>query len=522
MTTKSQAKAADITALLKARNPLLWVVTTEEARVEKYLFEAAAEAKYMTRAWDVAAGITSIDGTPDRAFPNSDDPDGALDLIREQAGSPETPNRNVFIMRDLPSWLGPPAGLLTLRRLRNLVRWLPNQPRHSAQAIIVISPSAEVPSELKNHATVIDWPLPDREEIAALLDATVASLPEDVRKGAVNGQRDAAIDAAVGLSGEEAQATFAKSLVQSKRIDPATIAAEKQQAIRGSGLEWLTPLPGGMEAVGGLDQWKIWVTARSSAYSPAAREYGLPAPKGALLLGVPGCGKTLSAKALAAEWQVPLIKLDLNALKGKYVGQSEASIRQAFNTIEAIGRCVIVIDEIEKALAGASGEAGDGGVSADALGALLSWMNDRTSEAFVVATANAVDKLPPELLRKGRFDEVFWVGLPNDVERQGVVAAALRSHGRNADTIGIDLEAVASATHQFSGAEIAALIPESMFVAFNEGAREITTEDIVAAAKLVKPKGSDKQRPDFAREATSTATTAPKGKGKGSERQLDF
>lgn len=481
--SKSQAVAADVAALLRARNPLLWVVTREEQRVERYLFEAAASAGYLARTWDVAAGVANIDGSPERSIDGATDPEAALDAIKERSGE-----RSVWIMRDLPVWLAPPIGATTLRRLRNLARWLPGQPRDSAQAIIVISPVAEVPAELAGHATVIEWPLPDREEIAALLDAAVDSLPDELKATAVNGQRDAAIDAAVGLSGEEAQATFARSLVQLRRIDPATIAAEKRRVVAREGvLEWFDPLPGGLDAVGGLDNLKVWLNSRAAAYSPEARAYGLPAPKGALLVGVPGCGKSLTAKAVATAWGVPLLRLDLGALKSKYVGESETNLRRALGVIEAIGRCVVWLDEIEKALAGATGEAGDGGVSADALGAVLSWMQDRTGEAFVIATANNAEKLPPELMRKGRFDEVWWVDLPNHAEREGIITAALRAHGRGWERDAMDLSAIADATNTFTGAEIAALVPDALYAAFAEDAREIVTDDILAAAKTVVP-----------------------------------
>jgi hypothetical protein len=517
--TKSQAVAADIAALLRARNPLLWVVTREEQRVEKYVFEAAASAGYLSRTWDVAAGVCGMDGRPERGMEGTiGDPEQVLTTIGERSGE-----RGVWILRDLPVWLAPPIGAVPLRRLRNLARSLPSKPRDDAQAIVVISPTAEVPAELANHATVLEWPLPDREEIAALLDATVGSLPEDMRANVVNGSRDAAIDAAVGLSGEEAQATFARSLVQLKKIDPATIASEKKRVIAKSlGLEWIDPLPGGMSNVGGLDNWKAWAVSRSLAYSPEARAYGIQAPKGALLVGFPGCGKSYSAKGLASEWQVPLLRLDLGALKGKYVGQSEGNLRAAFDVVEAIGRCVLWVDEIEKALGGATQGAADGGVSADALGFLLSWMQDRAGEAFVIATANNAETLPPELLRKGRFDEVWWVDLPTAVEREQIMTATVKSHGRNAKDLGLDLGALAAATETFSGAEIAALVPEAMFAAFAENGREITTKDLLRAAENVVPLAKTaeekmKRLRDFwlgrARPATSVAA-APKGKGK--------
>jgi AAA+ superfamily predicted ATPase len=480
--TRSQGVAADVAALLRARNPLLWVVTREEARVEKYLFEAAASAGYLARTWDIAQGVANISGRVENDRVQGD-PDGALDAIKEKTGE-----RGVWIMRDLPTWLQGPQMAITLRRLRNLARWLPGQPRDNAQAIIVISPNGEVPPELAGHATVIEWPLPDRAEIAALLDATVKSLPEELQKTAVNGQRDAAIDAAVGLSGEEAQATFARSLVQTRKVDPATIASEKKRVVAREGvLEWFDPIPGGLDAVGGLDNLKGWLISRAAAYSPQAREYGLPAPKGAMLVGVPGCGKSLTAKAIATAWGVPLLRLDLGALKSKYVGESEGNLRKALNVIAAIGRCVVWLDEIEKALAGSTGESGDGGVSADALGTILSWMQDRQGEAFVIATANNAEKLPPELLRKGRFDEIWWVDLPDFDERVAITAASLRAFGRDAGAIDVDLAAIADATDTFTGAELAAIVPDALFGAFADDAREIATDDLLQAAKVVVP-----------------------------------
>jgi hypothetical protein len=479
--TKSQDVAQDVAALFRARNPMLWVVTREEQRGEKYLIEAAVSAKYLPRFWDAAAGVTQINGRPDPEFDGATDPDAVLDIIRDRKGE-----RGVWILRDLPVWLAPPIGIVTLRKLRNLARELPRQPREDAQAIIVISPTSEVPAELANHATVIEWPMPDREEIAALLDATVDSLPEDLQATAVNGQRDAAIDAAVGLSGEEAQATFARSLVQLRKIDPTVIAQEKRRVVGREGvLEWFDPLPGGLDAVGGLDNLKSWLTSRSAAYSPAARAYGLPAPKGALLVGVPGCGKSLTAKAIATAWGVPLLRLDLGALKSKFVGESEGNLRKALGVIEAIGRCVVWIDEIEKALDGATSGSADGGVSADALGAILSWMQDRQGEAFVIATANNAEKLPPELLRKGRFDEVWWVDLPNHDERVAVLNATLKTYKRN--RLGIQWDKLAAATESFTGAELAALVPDALFTAFADDAREITTDDLLMAAKVVVP-----------------------------------
>jgi SpoVK/Ycf46/Vps4 family AAA+-type ATPase len=198
-----------------------------------------------------------------------------------------------------------------------------------------------------------------------------------------------------------------------------------------------------------------------------------------------GCGKSLTAKAIATAWGVPLLRVDLGALKSKFVGESEGNLRKAFRVIEAIGRCVVWLDEIEKALQGATSGSADGGVSSDALGAILSWMQERSGEAFVIATANDVEGLPPELLRKGRFDEVWFVDLPSALEREHVLAATLRSFGRPVENI--DVTTVARACDGFTGAELAALVPDAMFVAFADAERGVTTDDLLQAARTVVP-----------------------------------
>lgn len=485
--TKSQEVAADIAALLRARNPIIWIVSKEEARVERYLAEAAAAAGYVAKTWDVAQGPRDLEGKP---LPTGDnDPNGMLSTIESLSRGEPKKERSVWIMRDLPTWLSGPSGATTLRSLRNLARSLPTTARETAQAIVVLSPSGDVPPELANHASVIEWPMPDREEIGAILDATMAPYANSDKVEKLNGNREAAIDAAVGLSGEEAAACYAKSIVQRLKIDAATVAQEKKRVItRERVLEWFDPLPGGLDAVGGLENLKNWLVARKEAYSPEARAYGLPAPRGAFIAGISGCGKSLTAKAIATAWGVPLLRVDLGALKSKFVGESEANLRKAFRVIEAIGRCVVWFDEIEKALAGATQGAADGGVSGDALGALLTWMQERKGESFLIATANDITGLPPEFLRKGRWDELWFVDLPNRDERAEIVGAALRANGRLSTVLNEEeYSDVVDATENFTGSEIAALVPDALYLSFADGAREVKGSDLLKAAKPIVP-----------------------------------
>ena len=283
MTTKSQTAATDLSASLRSRAAFIWVVTQEEARVERYIAEACRAAGYVPVFWDCAAGTRGLDGRQTQT--STPDLTEALDAIATQ--SRQGSERRVWVLRDLHRWLDGPVGVQTCRQLRNLARSLPGTPRESAQAIIVLTPSSEVPADLAGHASVIEWPSPDREEIAEILDNLAKTYALDL-----NGSRDAAIDAAIGLSGDEAASFYAKSLVVNKRIDPAAVAQEKKRVISKSGvLEWLDGLPGGLASVGGLDGIKAWVAKRAIAFTPEARAYGLPTPKGILLAGISGCGK---------------------------------------------------------------------------------------------------------------------------------------------------------------------------------------------------------------------------------------
>jgi AAA+ superfamily predicted ATPase len=490
---KSLDMAQDLVATIRSRPGMTVIVSREEKRVESYIFKACAAARYVPRTWDMGQGVADMTGRvlPEMKDPRTDealDFDGLLELIRQRAEAGV--DRGAWIIRDPAPYIAAQFAAKTVRSLRNLARSLPSMPQDNAQALILLTTQPNMlPPELAGHATVLNWPLPDREEIAQLLEKRLTDLPAEVRAEAqpsTAAEREAAIDAAIGLSGEETEACFAKSLVQFRRIDPLSVAREKKRVIAASKvLEWVDPLPGGLDSVGGLDNLKLWLNRHKMAYTPAAREYGLPVPRGIVLVGYSGCGKTMTAKATGTALEMPLVKFDPNAAKGKFVGDSERAIRDATDTIESLGKCIVWIDEIEKSLAGAVNGGADGGVSADQLGWLLTWMQERQSEGFLIVTSNDITKLPPEFLRKGRFDEVFWVDLPTARERAEILAATLRTKGRKAD--GIDLAAVAAATDKFTGAEVATLVPEAMFAAFADGGRDVTTADLVEAAGEVVP-----------------------------------
>jgi SpoVK/Ycf46/Vps4 family AAA+-type ATPase len=464
----------DITALLRARHTLLWITSREELRVERALIDAAAGAKYEVRYWDCATGLTdALGNTVERSL---NDPSAILAYIRSNK------TRFVYVLRDLHKWFDP----VVLRTVRSLARDLQVAAANEARAIIILTPSSEVPPELPT-ATVIEYPIPERAEVARILDDVLSALPKEIRENAApNGERDKAIDSAVGLTADEIANCYARSLVTSKTIDPVLVAGEKKRVISGiPGVTWYDADPRGLDAIGGNGELKSWCLKRRSAFSKRAREYGLPSPKGVLLVGPPGTGKSLTAKCVATVFGMPLLRFDIGGTRSKFVGDSETNIRRVLKLAETVAPCVLWIDEIEKALAGASGPQGDGGVAADALGTLLSWMQEHTAPVFLVATANDVRALPPELLRKGRFDELFFVDLPTQSERVEILAATLVSHGRTAN--GIDMMEIARTTDGFVGAEIAALVPDALFTAFADEERALTTDDLKTAAASVVP-----------------------------------
>jgi SpoVK/Ycf46/Vps4 family AAA+-type ATPase len=298
------------------------------------------------------------------------------------------------------------------------------------------------------------------------------------------------LESAKGLTAMEAELAFAKAAAEKGQLtenEIDIINAEKRQIIRKSGiLEFFQPSES-MAKVGGLDELKEWFEQRGDAFSDEATEFGLEPPKGVLLLGIPGCGKSLTAKASAALWRFPLLRFDLGKVFGGIVGESERNIREALRVAEAVAPCILWIDEIEKGLSGSqsSGQT-DGGVSARVFGTFLTWMQEKTAPVFVLATSNNIEQLPPEMLRKGRFDEIFFCDLPSSSVREDIFDIHLSTH--NSDIIGeFNLAELAKAAPMFSGAEIEQVVKDGMFTAFNDDGRRLTQSDVITAIQATYP-----------------------------------
>lgn len=468
--------AQHFTTLIRSRVALLWVVTGEEQRVERALCAAVIEAfrgddAFALRLWDVATGATDQNG--DGAEEGVLHPAALIQRVRERKG------REIWILRDYDALLREP---FDLRDLKSLAREMDAEANYDRlAAVVVLTPSRQVPPSLVNSVTVMDWPLPDRREIEGIVR-------QMARVNEISLTDDDAYrltEAAAGLQSKDLADALTFALASTGRLDADEVRQQKRAIIAREGhLEWYEPDPRGLDSIGGMDLLKEWLTEREMALSPEARAYGLPAPRGVLVAGIPGCGKSALAKAIPAAWGLPLLRLDLGSLKGSLMGQSEGNLRAALKLAAAVAPCVLWIDEIEKALAG-SDSRGDGGVAADYLGTILSWLQDRPAPVFVVATGNHVWNLPAALTREGRFDATFFVNLPNAGERAAILAATLGKFGVAVDSI--DLVMVAAATDEFSGAEVAGLVPNGMFRSFRDGARPLATDDLLHAARAVAP-----------------------------------
>jgi AAA+ superfamily predicted ATPase len=429
----------------------LFCCTAEEVRAEAEVKAAADALGRPLHAWSLTTGFVDTTSGTVRTCP---DPLAALEAVEAIEGD------CLVLLRDFGTLLEDRDPVL-VRKMRDTLR----HAKASGKLLLLLGIWKPLPPELEREITRLDLALPGPDLLGELLDQLLANAgltppPPEIR--------EAVVRAAGGLTTMEAENAFALSLIETGFIQPSLVAREKAHALKSGGLLEVIDTDATLDDIGGLENLKAWLVQRAEAFTERARAYGLPVPKGMLVLGVPGTGKSLTAKATASVFGVPLLKLDAGRLFGGLVGQSEANVRSVIQTAEAISPCVLWIDEIEKGFGGTGGSGGstDGGTSARVFGTMLNWLQDKTAPVFVVATANDVSKLPPEMLRKGRWDELWFVDLPDTRERTAIWDLVIAKYGR--EVTAYDPVVLARASELHTGAEIEAAFVEALHRAFAE------------------------------------------------------
>ena len=460
----------ELALFLKARYPIIYINTIEEDRVEYVIRKnIKTNLNRSIYSWDFVDGYTNNPNNEGFAKRN---PLQALELVERL--NAETPA--LFLLKDFNRFL---TDLSISRKLRNISRILKLQPK----TIIIIGSDLTIPKELQDLITVVQFQLPLEEEIGQELNRLISSL-----KIKVDSQLfENLTRACQGLSLERIRRVLSKIIATYKTIDNDSIAvllSEKKQIISQTEILEYSSVNEQIANLGGLENLKDWLKKRKTAFGLQAFNYGLPTPRGLLLIGIQGTGKSLTAKAIANDWQLPLLKLDVGKLFGGIVGESESRLRQMINVAETISPCILWIDEIDKAFSNTDNR-GDSGTSNRVLATFISWLSEKTKPVFVIATANNIDLLPIEIIRKGRFDEIFFLDLPEKEEREEIFKIHLQTFRPNSWEL-FDYNQLAQASESFSGAEIRQSIIEGMYHAFYEK-REFTTEDICMALKELIP-----------------------------------
>ncbi|MGO8702315.1 MAG: AAA family ATPase [Candidatus Brocadiia bacterium] len=478
-----KARLSELDVLIRARYPLIYVLTWEEGRVLAQVTALSAQRDKKVFEWSVTTGLvpggTSIQSQKHRDTATQD-PLVALDRVVEQI------DPAIYIFKDFHPFLAR-SNMAVIRRLREIAAFLKN----SYKTILLVSPMLEIPPELEKDVTVVDFDLPRAPDFHELLDRIAVEVKGNpkIKLSLTPAGREKVVHSLLGLTLAEAENVLAKTLVMRGGLDERAVEVifgEKKQVIRKSGLLEYYDSAEDLRTVGGVDALKEWLKKRSIAFSDEARAFGLAAPKGILLLGVQGCGKSLLAKAVSQFWRLPLLRFDVGRVFGSLVGSSEENVRRAIRVAESVAPAILWVDEIDKAFRGSRGSGGstDGGTSARVFGTFLTWLSEKTAPVFVVATANDVTQLPPELLRKGRFDEIFFIDLPAAAERREIFSIHLQKRKR--DPAKFDLDELADASLGFSGAEIEESIVSALFDVYYEK-KDLTTEALVKSLRASVP-----------------------------------
>lgn len=464
-----QADVERMTSLLRAWHPSITIATYEEDFALETIREAARELRHDLLLWSVSAGLRDglLAGEP--AVTDTEHPAAALFHLAKQRPL----NRTVVVFLDLASHLKDERAL---RLLRETIEKLSKVDGHA----VLLDHSESWPEVIRDTATPFEVSFPTEADLEAIVKQTLRSFNEThrIRVSMTRRGLDTILRNLRGLTRRQARQVILDSVAEDQKFDEADInriLANKRRALGGSGLLEFIEAPVDIEQIGGMTRLKQWLKQRQDAVTDEAERFGLTPPRGVMMLGVQGCGKSLAAKAVATAWGRPLLRMDVGALYDRYIGESERRLRETLHQAEMMAPIILWIDEIEKAFASAASQSSDGGLSKRMFGCLLTWMQERTAPVFLIATANDIEALPPELLRKGRFDEIFFVDLPGRAARRQILKIHLERRRRDASQF--DLAALADACDGFSGAEIEQAIVAALHDAFAEKS-ELTTGHI--------------------------------------------
>ena len=465
--TKRTLMKQKIINYIRAGYSGVYIVSPEENRVEAEIKNIAQEIGFNLHFWSIVDGLVEANNGHTVA---ANDPMELLQAIGELK------ERTLVLLKDFHLFLADPNPIL-VSKLKSVLQYA----KTVSITLVVLGCRLTMPPELERELTVVEFALPGKEQLSQVLDGIIESAK---LKSMAAEDREKILDSAAGLTTLEAENTFALSVVQQGKVDPVIVAREKALAVKKNGLLEIIEAKESLASIGGLNVLKDWLVKRKNAFSEKAKHYGLPSPKGLLIAGLAGTGKSLAAKAVAKVFGIPLLKLDAGKIYSGLVGASEANLRSVMQTAEAIAPCCVWLDELDKGFAGSkSSGSTDGGTSARVLGSFLSWMQEKKAPVFVVATANDVAQLPAELLRKGRFDELFFVDLPNQEERKSIWAIQIQKHGR--DPKDYDLAQLAKATDGYTGSEIESAFVDSLYQAFDEDAEPSDLTIAKAITELV-------------------------------------
>lgn len=476
--------------LFKARFPYVYICTWEEQRATELIDyiahnESVIKVKRLLYVWTQTNGFVC----KDNRF-NSKDTVAPIKALEFVENSKEDA---IFVFKDLHVFLGVSSkqpDYVVIRKMRDIIQNL--RESSNRKNIVLISPELVIPEDMQKEISVFDFPLPDRYEILETLNEMVEGngLVTDLSQE----DKEKLAKAALGLTLQEAENAFSRAIVQNHGLNKDAmriIFDEKNQVIKKTGILEFVESNLDINDIGGLENLKSWLKKRNNSWLDSAKKYNIPAPKGVLITGIPGCGKSLTAKAMSAIWQLPLLKLDMGKIFSGIVGSSEQNMRRAIATAEAVSPSILWVDEIEKGLAG-TGSSGDNGTSTRIFGTFLTWMQEKTAPVFVIATANDISGLPPELLRKGRFDEIFFVDLPTKTERKKIFEVHLNKRVKSSEvgqeiTVNDDLlEHLSTLSEGFVGAEIEQAVVSALYEAFF-AQRNVMEEDLDRVIKSTVP-----------------------------------